>query len=124
MKDSITAFFMVSTFIIFMYAAVMQGTVYGQDNSTDSVTVTSTLKFSTEKVRAMWYMCATQFQMVAPTIPQIERVRLCDCYVDHMRSTFTPEQVIVLTPEESRELGLKMNIICPTQAQSFNLEAT
>ena len=82
------------------------------------------LKFSTEKVRAMWYMCATQFQIAAPTIPQIERVRLCDCYVDHMRTTFTPEQVIVLTPEESRELGLKMNIICPTQAQSFNLEAT
>jgi len=124
MKDSITAFFMVSTFIIFMYEAVMQGTVYGQDNSTDSVTVTSTLKFSTEKVRAMWYMCATQFQMVAPTIPQIERVRLCDCYVDHMRSTFTPEQVIVLTPEESRELGLKMNIICPSQAQFFIKEVT
>ena len=82
------------------------------------------LKFSTEKVRAMWFVCATQFQMVAPTIPQLERVRLCDCYVDHMRTTFTPEQVQALTPEQSRELGLKMNIICPTQAQSFNLEAT
>ena len=80
------------------------------------------LKFSTEKVRAMWYMCATQFQIAAPTIPQIERVRLCDCYVDHMRSTFTPEQVIALTSEQSRELGLKMNIICPTQAQSFKVE--
>ena len=77
------------------------------------------VKFSTEKIRAMWFMCATQFQMVAPTIPQIERVRLCDCYVDHMRTTFTPEQVKVLTSEESRELGLKMNIICPTQAQFF-----
>ena len=107
MKDSITAFFLLSTFIIFIYASVMQGTVYGQDNST--------LKFSTEKVRAMWFMCATQFQMVAPTIPQIERVRLCDCYVDHMRSTFTPEQVEALTAEQSRELGMKMNIICPTQ---------
>ena len=80
------------------------------------------LKFSTEKVRAMWFMCATQFQMVAPTIPQVERVRLCDCYVDHMRTTFTPEQVIALTPEQSRELGLKMNIICPTQAQGFKIE--
>ena len=77
------------------------------------------LKFSTEKVRAMWFMCATQFQMAAPTIPQVERVRLCDCYVDHMRTTFTPEQVIALSPEQSRELGLKMNIICPTQAQFF-----
>ena len=82
------------------------------------------LKFSTEKVRAMWYMCATQFQMAAPTIPQIERVRLCDCYVDHMRTTFTPEQVIALTSEQSRELGLKMNIICPSQAQFFIQEVT
>ena len=82
------------------------------------------LKFSTEKVRAMWYMCATQFQMVAPTIPQIERVRLCDCYVDHMRTTFTPEQVIALTSEQSRELGMKMNIICPTQVPFTIKEAT
>ena len=82
------------------------------------------LKFSTEKVRAMWYMCATQFQIAAPTIPQIERVRLCDCYVDHMRSTFTPEQVIALTSEQSRELGMKMNIICPTQVPFTIKEAT
>ena len=82
------------------------------------------VKFSTEKIRAMWFMCATQFQMVAPTIPQIERVRLCDCYVDHMRSTFTPEQVEALTPEQSRELGMKMNIICPTQIPFTIKEAT
>ena len=81
------------------------------------------VKFSTEKIRAMWFMCATQFQMVAPTIPQIERVRLCDCYVDHMRSTFTPEQVEAMTPEQSRELGMKMNIICPTQ-MPFTIEKT
>ena len=111
MKDSITAFFLLSTFIIFIYAAVMQGTVYGQDNST--------LKFSTEKVRVMWHMCSAQFQVVVPNIPQKERVRLCDCYVDHMRSTFTPEQVKAITPEQSKELGMKMNIICPTQAQFF-----
>ena len=111
MKDSITAFFLLSTFIIFMYAAVMQGTVYGQDNST--------LKFSTEKVRAMWFMCAAQFKTVAPTIPQLERVRICDCYVNHMSTKFTPEQVEAMTPEQSRELGLKMNIICPIQAQFF-----
>ena len=82
------------------------------------------VKFSTEKIRAMWFMCATQFQMVAPTIPQIERVRLCDCYVDHMRSTFTPKQVEALTAEQSRELGMKMNIICPTQVPFTIKEAT
>ena len=84
----------------------------------------STLKFSTEKVRGMWFVCSTQFQMVAPTIPQIERVRLCDCYVDHMRTTFTPEQVEDMTSEQSRELGMKMNIICPTQMPFTMKEAT
>ena len=81
------------------------------------------LKFPTEEVRAMWYICSTQFQMVAPNIPQIERVRLCDCYVDHMRSTFTPKQVEAFTPEQSRELGMKMNIICPTQIP-FTIQET
>ena len=114
MKEYILHFFMIFTFTIFVYASVIQGTAHGKDE----------LKFSTEKVRAMWYMCATQFQMAAPTIPQIERVRLCDCYVDHMRTTFTPEQVIALTSEQSRELGLKMNIIRPTQAQFFIKEVT
>ena len=105
MKEHTLHFIMLCTFVIFMYASVMQGTAYGKDE----------LKFSTEKVRAMWYICSTQFQMVAPNIPQLERVRLCDCYVDHMRTTFTPEQVQAMTPEQSRELGMKMNIICPTQ---------
>ena len=114
MKEYILHFFMIFTFTIFVYASVIQGTAHGKDE----------LKFSTEKVRAMWYMCATQFQMAAPTIPQIERVRLCDCYVDHMRTTFTPEQVIALTSEQSRELGLKMIIICPSQAQFFIKEVT
>ena len=114
MKEHTLHFFILFTFVIFMYGAVMQGTAHGKEE----------IRFSTEKVRAMWYMCATQFKMVAPTIPQIERVRLCDCYVDHMRTTFTPEQVLALTSEQSRELGLKMNIICPTQAQFFIQEIT
>ena len=105
MKKHILHFFMLFTFVIFVYASVMQGTVYGQNK----------FRFSTEDIRAMWFMCATQFQKVAPIIPQIERVRLCDCYVDHMRSTFTPKQVEALSLEQTKELGKKMNIICPVQ---------
>ena len=114
MKDHLLHFFMLFTFIIFVYASVIQGTAHGKE----------AIKFSTEKVRAMWYMCSTQFQMVAPHIDQPERVRLCDCYVDHMRTTFTPEQVMALTSEQSKELGMKMNIICPTQASFTLKEAT
>ena len=114
MKEHILHFFMLFTFIIFVYASVIQGTAHGKEE----------IKFSTEKVRAMWYMCSTQFQMVAPHIDQPERVRLCDCYVDHMRTTFTPEQVMALTSEQSKELGMKMNIICPTQASFVIQEVT
>ena len=114
MKEHIVYFILLCMFTIFLYAGYMQATVYGKDK----------LKFSTEKIRAMWFMCAAQFKTVAPTIPQLERVRLCDCYVDHMRSTFTPEQVIALSPEQSKELGLKMNIICPTEIPFTVQEAT
>ena len=114
MKEHIVYFILLCLFTIFLYAGYMQATVYGKDK----------LKFSTEEVRSMWYICSTQFQMAAPTIPQLERIRLCDCYVDHMRSTFTPPQVKAFTPEQSRELGLKMNIICPTQMPFTIKEAT
>jgi len=108
-----TTIVLISLFVMFLYAAFIQGGyAYGKE---------STLKFSTEGVRAMWYMCSTQFQIVAPHIAQAERVRLCDCYVDHMRNTFTPKQVEALTPEQSKELGMKMNIICPTQ-QPFSIK--
>jgi hypothetical protein len=73
------------------------------------------LKFSTDKVRSIWQICSNQFQTLAPNIPQLERIRLCDCYVDHMRSTFTPKQVEALSLEQTKELGKKMNIICPVQ---------
>ena len=111
MKEQTLHFFILFTFIIFVYGAILQGTAHGKED----------IKFSTEKVRAMWYMCSTQFQMVAPHIAQVKRVRLCDCYVDHMRKTFTPKQVEALTPEQSKELGMKMNIICPTQ-QPFSIK--
>ena len=114
MKEHTLHFIMLCLFSIFMYGAVIQGTAQGKEVP----------QFSTEKVRAMWYMCSTQFQMVAPNILQAERVRLCDCYVDHMRNTFTPEQVQALTPEQSKELGMKMNLICPTDQPFTIKEAT
>ena len=114
MKEHILHFFMLFTFVIFVYASVTHSTAHGKE----------AIQFSTDKIRAMWYMCSTQFQMVVPTMPQAERARLCDCYVDHMRSTFTPEQVLALTSEQSKELGMKMNIICPTQVPFTIKEAT
>ena len=71
------------------------------------------LKFETLKIREMWYICSTKFQEVAPYLSQVERVLLCDCYVDHMRKTYTPQEVINLSPEESKKLGLSLRTTCP-----------
>ena len=86
------------------------------------------VKFATENIRAMWFMCATQFQMVAPTIPQIERVRLCDCYVDHIRNNYTSEQIMTnnsssmgMTQEGYRRLSKELKNECnPKTKEDFN----
>ena len=105
MKEHTLHFFMLFTFIIFVYASVMQGTVYGKE----------TTKFSTQQVRELWQICATSFRNINPGIGQNIYFPVCDCYVDHMRSTFTPKQVEALSLEQTKELGKKMNIICPVQ---------
>jgi len=86
----------------------------------------STLKFSTEKVRGMWFVCATQFQVVAPNIPQLERVRLCDCYVDHIRANYTSEQIVTngnnsmrMSQKEYNKLSKELKSICNPNTQKL-----
>ena len=90
MKDHTLHFFMLCTFIIFMYASVMQGTVYGQDNST--------LKFSTKQTRELWQICATSFRNLNPGLGPNVYFPVCDCYVDFIRSNHTPKEVMSDSP--------------------------
>ena len=103
MKDYILSFFLVSLFTIFVYASVMQGKASGQEK----------IKFSTQNIREMWYSCSMEFRKLMPYMQETTRIFLCDCYTDHMRTTFTPEQVLALTSEQSRKLGLEMRDKCP-----------
>jgi len=73
----------------------------------------SNLKFPTQSVREMWWSCSLEFRKLMPTIREQTKVYLCDCYTDHMRKTYTPEQVKALTKEQARTLGLRMREKCP-----------
>ena len=73
----------------------------------------SKLKFPTKNIREMWWSCSPEFRKLMPTIREQTRVYLCDCYTDHMRKTYTPEQVKALTKEQARPLGLRMRERCP-----------
>ena len=103
MKEHTLHFIMLCTFVIFMYASVMQGTAYGQDD----------LKFPTKNIREMWYSCSIEFQKLLPSMQEGTRIYLCDCYTDYMRKSFTPEEVIAMTPEQAKSLGLIMRDKCP-----------
>ena len=71
------------------------------------------LKFSTKDIREMWWACSLEFKTLMPTVRERTRIYLCDCYVDHMRKTYTTEQVKALTKEQARTLGLRMRDKCP-----------
>ena len=73
----------------------------------------STLKFPTQNIREMWWACSTEFRKLMPTMTEQTRVYLCDCYTDHMRKTYTTEQVKALTKEQARTLGFRMRQRCP-----------
>ena len=73
----------------------------------------SALKFPTQNIREMWWSCSTEFRKLMPTLTEQTRVYLCDCYTDHMRKTYTTEQVRALTKEQARTLGLRMRERCP-----------
>ena len=73
----------------------------------------SKLEFPTKNVREMWWACSLEFRKLMPTVIEQTRIYLCDCYTDHMRKTYTPEQVRALTQEQARTLGLRMRERCP-----------
>ena len=71
------------------------------------------LKFPTKNIREMWWACSLEFRKIRPNMQEHSRVFLCDCYTDHMRETYTPEQVLAMTQEQARTLGFRMRTICP-----------
>jgi|TARA_R100000093_G_C1906545_1_gene61482 hypothetical protein len=71
------------------------------------------LEFSTQDIREMWWACSQKFRNLMPTVREQTIIYLCDCYTDHMRKTYTTEQVKALTKEQARILGESMKEKCP-----------
>ena len=99
--------------ILLLTLAAMLTLGIGVINSRAEAKEGAALKFKTENIREMWWSCSLEFRKLMPTLNEKTRVHLCDCYTDHMRKTFTPEQVIALTKEQARELGFRMRQRCP-----------
>ena len=73
----------------------------------------SAFKFPTKNIREMWWACSLEFRKIRPNMREDSRVHLCDCYTDYMRKNYTPEEVLSMTQEQARTLGLRMRRICP-----------
>ena len=70
-------------------------------------------KFSTKQVRELWQICSISFRTKYPGIDEKMYFPVCDCYVDHMRSLYTPKQITDnMTWEEQTTLTEELKVKC------------
>ena len=70
-------------------------------------------KFSTQQVRELWQVCSISFRSQNPGIGQDIYMPVCDCYMDHIRSNYTPEQVSDnMTREDQATLTEELKVKC------------
>ena len=70
-------------------------------------------KFSTQQVRELWQICSISFRTNYPGIRQEIYFPVCDCYIDHMRSAYRPEEVIDnMTKEDQAQLTEELKAKC------------
>ena len=70
-------------------------------------------KFSTKQVRELWQICSISFRAQHPSLRQDVYFPICDCYLDHMRENYIPEQVIDnMTKEDQARLTQELKVEC------------
>ena len=75
-------------------------------------------KFSTQQVRELWQICSINFRTKYLGIRQEVYFPVCDCYIDHMRSTYTPKEIENnMTLEEQATLTEELKVKCNPIAQ-------
>ena len=72
----------------------------------------SELEYSTEQIRGMWQSCSYFLQEEYPQIPGKIRIPLCDCYMDHLRKTYSSLRVKTLSDNESMAIGSEIAGVC------------
>jgi hypothetical protein len=75
-------------------------------------------KFSTQQVRELWQVCSISFRNLNPGIGQDVYFPVCDCYMDHIRTNYTPEEVMDnMTKEEYSKLSQDLRTTCNPKLQ-------
>ena len=89
--------------LVIIVFIVLSGTVVAQDNATRF-----NGNFPASQIRNLWQVCSFSFQQRQPQIPQPMRWDVCDCYVDVIRETLSPEEISKLDFEEAKKLTVKL----------------
>ena len=73
-------------------------------------------------------MCSLSFFQINPTIDQTVRWPICDCYTDVIRNNYSPNELNVLSDNESKIMSQKLIKECfirkPTKITFFNAKQT
>ena len=81
------------------------------------------LKFSTKQTRELWQICSASFRNLNPSMGPNIYYPVCDCYVDHIRNNYTPEQVMTsdnsmgMTQEGYSKLSQELRDTCNPQIE-------
>jgi hypothetical protein len=89
--------------LVIIVFLVVGNITWAQDNATKF-----NGNFPTKQVRELWQVCSFTFQQRQPEIQLPLRWEMCDCYVDVIRETMTPEESLNITPEQTRKLTLEL----------------
>ena len=64
--------------------------------------------YPTRQIRDLWQVCSIAWQVNNPQIPQPIRWDVCDCYVDVIRETLTPEKLSKLSYKQAKEVTVTL----------------
>jgi len=64
--------------------------------------------FPTGQIRNLWQVCSLSWQANHPQLPQPIRWDVCDCYVDVIRETLTPEKLSKLSYKQAKEVTVTL----------------
>ena len=81
--------------LLFFVKGVKGGNVIPPDNVT---TTKFNGNFNSKRIRELWQVCSFTFQQRHPELPQDLRWTTCDCYLDTIRETLSPDKVMKMTP--------------------------
>ena len=99
--------------LVIIVFLVVGNVTWAQDNATKF-----NGNFPSKQIRELWQVCSFTFLQRQPEIPQPLRWEMCDCYVDVIRGTMTPEESLDTSPEQARELTLELIDQCNEKLDS------